>query len=78
MAALDIASVAEVVYAKCTDHPPTQLFHSYEIQEMDPRLRSAIDTQHVINHLLSEGQFKVLMQGKEAVFKLVSKDVVSK
>lgn len=78
MANFDISAVAEKVYNKCQQEPPTHLFHSHEIQEMDPRLASASDAQHVINHLLNEGLFKIMMQGRATVFKVVSKEVVGK
>ena len=78
MANFDVATIAEKVYLKCQQQPPSHLFRSYEIQEMDPRLASAGDAQHVINHLLNEGLFKIMMQGADTVFKLVSKEVVGK
>ena len=78
MANFDIAMIAEKVYNKCLQEPSTHLFQSYEIQEMDPRLASTSDAQHVINHLLNEGLFKIMMQGRDTVFKVVSKEVVGK
>lgn len=78
MANFDVSTIAEKVYNQCLQEPPTHLFQSYEIQEMDARLASASDAQHVINHLLNEGLFKIMMQGRDTVFKVVSREVVGK
>lgn len=78
MANLDVAAIAEKVYNKCLQESPTHLFQSYEIQDMDPRLASATDAQHVINNLLNEGLFKIMMQGRNTVFKVVTKEVAGK
>jgi len=78
MATTDVAAIAEKVYNKCLQGPQAHLFQSYEIQDMDPRLASATDAQHVINHLLNEGLFKIMMQGRDTVFKVVPKEVAGK
>ena len=73
----DIAAIADRIYAEC-EKQPQHLYEAEEFRSMDGRISSGTQLQNVINHLLAQGLFKIMMQGGGAVFKLVSKDTVSK